>query len=90
MSRPCDCETIGIHNCLFRAVESEQGFAYISDGLDAFNASDMRAIARGSLHHSRRVVRILERWLRQHDDGETRRMMATGSGKGKGGGGTQE
>lgn len=66
---------------LFRTVEKEQGYAFISDGLDVLPDADVIAIARGSLYHSRRVVRFLEQWIRDHDDGSTRRMLATGSGK---------
>lgn len=66
---------------LFRAVELEQGFAFISDGLDVLSDEDIVAIARGSLYHSRRVVRILEKWLAKHGHLTDRRMLATGSGK---------
>ncbi len=66
--------------CLFTAVQTEQGFAYISDGLEVRSDADIRAIARGALMHTRRTARILERWLRDHDDGETRRLVGSQSG----------
>lgn len=66
---------------LFAAVQQDQGFAFISDGLDEFADADVIAVARGSLLHSRRVVRILERWLKKYDDGSGRRLVGTGSGR---------
>lgn len=68
---------------LFNTVEAEQGFAFISDGIDGFSDEDVIAIARGSLYHSRRVVRKLEQWIRDHDDGSGRRLVASQSGAAK-------
>lgn len=66
---------------LFNAVQKDQGFAFISDGMDEMNDSTVIAIARGSLMHSRRVVRILEKWLAKYDDGTRRRFLGSGSGR---------
>ena len=51
---------------LFAAVEMEHGRAFISDGLGVLSDERIVAIARGSLLHSRRVVRKLEAWLKIH------------------------
>jgi len=61
---------------LFRAVEIEQGRAFISDGLDLMTDIQIVAIARGSLMHSRRVVRALERWIKKHGHITKKRYIA--------------
>lgn len=66
---------------LFAAVEAEQGFAFISDGMDDYPPARVIAVARGSLYHSRRVVRQLEQWLALNDDRRATRYVGTGSGK---------
>ncbi len=70
-----------LSDSLFAAVQEDQGHAFISDGLDVFDDADVIAVARGSLMHSRRVVKILEKWLARYDDGSGRRLVGHGSGR---------
>ncbi len=69
---------------LFAAVQKDQGYGFISDGMDHYSDADVIAVARGSLMHSRRVVRILEKWIKKYDDGSTRRLVGAGSGRANG------
>ena len=59
---------------LFRAVELEQGYAFISDGVDVLSKQELLAIARGSLKHSQNVCKILRQFLKNN------RINATGHG----------
>lgn len=70
-----------LSDSLFAAVQKDQGYGFISDGLDDYADADVIAVARGALLHSRRVVRILEKWLAKYDDGSPRRLVGAGSGR---------
>lgn len=52
---------------LFALVEKDQGFAFISDGIEGLSRKQIFDLANGSLKYSRRVVRKLEQFmLREH------------------------
>ncbi len=51
---------------LFRLVETDQGKAFLSDGLDVLAPADIIRAARTSLWYTERVARKLRRFLDQH------------------------
>jgi hypothetical protein len=52
---------------LFRLVEREQGYAFISDGIDGLPDDRVLDIARGSLAHTKVLVKQLERFIKTHE-----------------------
>lgn len=52
---------------LFSLVERDQGFAYISDGMDGYPDGRVLDFARGALKHAKIVVRKLERFIATHE-----------------------
>lgn len=50
---------------LFRAVESAQGYAYISDGIDVLSLQQMVALAKNSRRQHNKSVTIINSWLRK-------------------------
>jgi hypothetical protein len=52
---------------LFRLVEREQGYAFISDAIDGVSDERVLDIARGSLAHTRILVKQLERFIKTHE-----------------------
>ena len=53
---------------LFALVESDQGKAFISDGMDCMKPSDIISAARTSLRYTEKVARKLRKWLGKHGD----------------------
>lgn len=51
---------------LFGVIETEQGFAHISDGITVLTRDEILGIARASLKHHRKCVLLLEDFLRKH------------------------
>lgn len=52
-------------NELFNLVEMDQGWAFISDGIVVLSRHEIFNLAQASLKHSRRVVRILEKFMKR-------------------------
>lgn len=52
---------------LFKLVESDQGYAFISDAVASLNDDRVLAIARGALRHSELVTVKLQKFLKAHD-----------------------
>jgi hypothetical protein len=48
---------------LFALVERDQGWAFISDGIEVLSRVEIFNLARASLKYSRRVVRTLEKFM---------------------------
>lgn len=53
---------------LWSMICREQGYAFISDGIEVLSRPELFGIARASLKHSRVVCRRLEKWLKEHDE----------------------
>jgi hypothetical protein len=52
---------------LFRRIETEQGHAYISDGIESLTDYELIALTRGALEHAKRVVCILKEFLKEYE-----------------------
>lgn len=52
---------------LFRLVEQDQGWAFISDAVDELPLERVLAIARGSLTHTEIVARKLRRFIKKYE-----------------------
>ena len=64
-------EAVSMADELWRSVEADQGFAFISDGINRLDTpEEVLALARGSLKHFRRVVRTLEKFLKKYKSRE--------------------
>lgn len=50
---------------LFGLVETHQGYAFISDGIEVLSRKEIIWLAQGSLKWSRQVVRDLEKFLKE-------------------------
>lgn len=53
---------------LFRLVEADQGFAFISDAVDELPDERVFDIARGALKHTEIVAAKIRRWLKKHGE----------------------
>lgn len=51
---------------LFRRVEQEQGYAFISDGIDEISDERVFNIARAALKHTENTARIIRAFLRRY------------------------
>jgi hypothetical protein len=52
---------------LFALVEADQGYAFISDGVEGMTVPQLRALVEdAALPAARRVVTSLEKWLRDN------------------------
>ena len=49
---------------LFNLVQKDQGWAFISDGIEVLSRREIFNLAQASLKYSRRVVRKLERFMK--------------------------
>lgn len=52
---------------LFRAVERNQGYAFISDAVEDMTDDEVLEIARRSLEFEKKCVTILEQFLERYD-----------------------
>jgi hypothetical protein len=51
---------------IFRLVEKDQGFAFISDGLGAVKSlQDLYAIVKITLRHTEKTARLIRAWLKK-------------------------
>lgn len=51
---------------LFRLVERDQGFAFISDGIGLLSEDKIFELARETIKLNNRVNRKIKRWLKNH------------------------
>lgn len=54
---------------LFRLVEQDQGYAFVSDAVDELPDERVFDIARGALKHTEIVARKIRRFLKKYDQG---------------------
>ncbi len=54
-------------NELFGLVERDQGYAFISDGIEVLSRAEIFTLAQAALKNSRRVVRTLERFMKREN-----------------------
>lgn len=55
---------------LVQLVESDIGYAHISDAIEGFKAERVFSIARGSLKHLESAARKIRRFLKKHGQEE--------------------
>lgn len=54
---------------LFEAVHESQGFAFISDAIEEIEDlldTEVIEVAEGSLYHTRKTARILQKFIKEH------------------------
>lgn len=60
---------------LFRLIEQDQGFAFISDAVDELPLERVLAIARGSLRYTEATATKLRQFIRKYETAATGKQV---------------
>lgn len=69
VTKPENPEVAELGDEIFGLVQDAQGKGFVSDGINALPSTQkLFSVIRYHLKHTRRAARLMEKWLKEHDE----------------------